>query len=244
MSISILSLLFFISAALYASVGSGGGSGYLALMSLVGFPPETMKPTALLLNILVAGIGTWKYGRLGHFSPRIFWPIAAASIPFAYWGGRLQLAAEVYRPMVGIVLLYAAFRLWRGSRGKQAPSPLKTLPTWASLLMGAAIGLGSGLLGIGGGIFLGPILLLGGWAETRQVMGITAAFVLVNSASGLLGHLSIVAELPAHLPVWMLAAAAGGWLGAEYGSRRLNPQVLRRLLSLVLVLGSMRMLLA
>lgn len=241
MTTGVLSLLFFIIAALYAAVGGGGGSGYLALMSLVGLPPEVMKPTALTLNVLVAGIGSWKYIRAGHFSARLFWPIAAMSIPLAFLGGRLNLPVNVYRPMVGVVLLYAAFRLWWGTQSNVAKPRLSSLPMWAALLIGAVIGLFSGLLGIGGGIFLGPLLLLGGWSGTRQTMGITAAFVLVNSLSGLLGHLSTVSTLPSSILLWLLAVGIGGWLGAEYGSRRLDPRLLRRLLALVLVFGSMRM---
>ena len=238
----LLDLLFFAIAALYASVGSGGGSGYLAVMGLAGVAPELMRPTALVLNILVAGIGTWKYVRAGHFSARLFWPIALMSVPFAFWGGSLSLPTALYRPLVGLVLLYAAFRLWWGTRAAAPPRPGRArLPLWAALLVGAVIGLVSGLLGIGGGIFLGPLLLLAGWAGTRQTMGITAAFVLVNSAAGLLGLLATAPVLPPGIALWLPAVAAGGWLGAEYGSRRLDPLVLRRLLALVLVLGGVRM---
>jgi uncharacterized membrane protein YfcA len=238
---ALLAVIFFLIATVYGAVGLGGGSGYLAAMGLVGVPPEIMRPTALTLNILVASIGTWKYVRAGHFSARLFWPIAAASIPFAFLGGRLSLPGELYRPIVGAILLYAAFRLWRSSiRRQSSPQAETNLPIWIALTAGAVIGLVSGLVGMGGGIFLGPLLLLTGWAGTRQTMGITAAFVLVNSLAGLAGRLSSVPELPPNILPWLLVVGLGGWLGAEYGSKRLNPLVLRRLLSLLLLAGAIR----
>lgn len=238
----LLAVIFFLIAALYGAVGLGGGSGYLAVMGLVGVPPMIMRPTALALNILVASIGTWKYVRAGHFSARLFWPIAAASIPFAFIGGRLTLPGELYRPIVGAVLLYAALRLWRSaSKSQSAPQVKARLPIWIALIAGAAIGLIAGLVGMGGGILLGPLLLLTGWADTRQAMGITAAFVLVNSLAGLAGRLTSVPELPSSIFLWLLVVGIGGWLGAEYGSKRLDPRLLRRLLALVLLAGGIRM---
>lgn len=239
---AILALLFFIIAALYAAVGNGGGTGYLAVMSLAGLPPDVMKPTALALNILVAGIGTWKYVRAGHFSARLFWPVAAVSIPFAFLGGRLNLAWTLYRPALGVVLLLAALRLWSSTREPADAARRVDLPLWVALVVGIGVGFLSGLLGIGGGILLGPLLLLAGWTGTREALGVTAAFVLVNSAAGLLGYLSGVPALPPGIWLWLAAAGAGGWIGAEFGSRRLNPLVLRRLLAVLLVLAGLRML--
>ena len=238
----LLAVIFFLIATLYGAVGLGGGSGYLAVMGLVGVPPEIMRLTALTLNILVASIGTWKYVRAGHFSARLFWPIAAASIPFAFLGGLLTLPGEFYRPLLGMALLYAAFRLWRSSTPKQSPTQVTPkLPIWIALLAGAAIGLVAGLVGMGGGILLGPLLLLTGWADTRQAMGITAAFVLVNSLAALAGRLTSVPQIPPSIFPWLLVVGIGGWLGAEYGSKRLNPLLLRRLLALVLLAGAVRM---
>ncbi len=239
-----LAFLFFLTAVLYAAVGLGGGSGYLAIMGIAGLPPEVIRPAALSLNILVAGLGTWKHIRAGQFSARLFWPIALTSIPFAFWGGRLALPTEIYRPLVGVILVYAAARLWLSGREEknQGHKRLRpSLPLWVTLLAGAGIGLVSGLMGMGGGIFLGPLLLLTGWAGTRETMGITAAFVLTNSVAGLAGHISYVRALPAAIPLWLLAAGAGGWIGAEYGSRRLDPRLLRKLLALVLAAGGLRL---
>lgn len=242
---TLLASLFVLVAALYASVGLGGGSGYLAVMGLVDIQPEIMRPTALALNILVASLGTWKYIRAGHFSARLFWPVATMSIPFAFLGGRLNLPTAVYRPVVGLVLIYVAVRLWLSTRKPSThPQRQSVLPLWVVFVAGAGIGLVAGLIGIGGGVFLGPLLLLTGWADTRQAMGITAAFVLVNSIAGLLGRVSYVQALPPQIIIWLLVAGIGGWIGAEFGSKRLNPQVLRRLLALVLMAGGLRMIFA
>lgn len=235
-----LAILFFFVALLYASIGFGGGSGYLAAMSLAGIEPAIIRPTALALNIMVAAIGVWKFTRAGHFSGRVFWPIAAMSIPFAFLGGRLSLPTAIYKPLVGVILLYAAFRLYRTAKGAALP-PVRPLPIWTALLAGAVIGLLSGLVGVGGGIFLSPLILLAGWAETRQTMGISAAFILANSTAGLLGHLSQVKSLPSGIPLWVAAAVIGGWIGAEYGSKRFSPTLLRQLLALVLTIAGLKM---
>ena len=237
----VIAFVFFIIAVLYGAVGLGGGTGYLAVMGIFGLPPELIRSTALTFNILVASIGTWKHIRAGQFSARIFLPIAAASIPFAFLGGRLSLPGELYRPIVGIVLFYAAFRLWRTPNGVEETNQNKGLPIWIALIAGAVIGLVSGLVGVGGGIFLGPLLLLTGWSSTREAMGITAAFVVVNSMAGLAGRLSTVPELPPTILIWLLVVGAGGWIGAEFGSNRLNPLILRRLLALILIAGGLKM---
>jgi uncharacterized protein len=240
----ILALLFFAIAVLFSAVGLGGGSGYLAVMGAAGVSPDIMRPTALTLNILVAGLGSWHYIRAGYFSARLFWPIALASVPFAYLGGFLELPPQIYRPLVGVVLLYTAWRLWRSTRpGHELPQVRADLPLWLVALAGALIGFLSGLMGIGGGTFLGPLLLLAGWADTKQALGITAAFVLFNSISGLAGRLTADPQLPAGIWLWLLAAGAGGWLGSRLGSRRLDPRLLRLLLSLILAAGGIRLLL-
>jgi uncharacterized membrane protein YfcA len=238
----LLGIIFFITAVLYAAVGLGGGSGYLAMMGLLGVSPEIMRPTALALNILVAGMGTWRHVRAGNFSPRLFWPIAFFSLPFAFIGGRLSLTVEIYRPVVGVLLLYAAAQLWlRATKTELTAQGGVKLPLWAVSLTGAAIGLVSGLIGLGGGVFLGPILLLTGWSKTRQTMGVTAAFVFVNSVAGLLGNLSVVRALPAQIPFWLLAAGLGGWLGTTLNVEWLDPAKLRRLLAAVLLISALRL---
>mgnify|MGYP001821772669 CR=1 FL=1 len=239
----LLAGLFFLIAALYSSVGLGGGSGYLAMMGLAGVPPEIMRPVALSLNILVASISSWLYIRSGNFSARIFWPIVLASAPFAFLGGYLELPGYIYRPLVGLLLVYSAVRLWRSTMpGQSLPEVRADLPMWMLILAGAAIGFVSGLMGIGGGTFLGPLLLLAGWAGTKEALGITAAFVLANSISALAGRLTAVPELPSGIWIWLLAAGIGGWLGARLGSTRLDPRLLRRLLAIILLVGGLRLL--
>ena len=236
----VIGLLFALGAALYASVGHGGASSYLAVMGLFSFAPSVMKPTALALNILVAAVATLKFYSAGLFSWRIFWPFAIASIPAAFVGGATILPGRWYKALVGVVLLYAAVWMFRSSRRPLTSEP-RPLPLWAAIVAGAAIGFLSGLTGVGGGIFLSPLLLYMGWAETRATSGVAAPFILVNSIAGLLGHLSSVAQLPPNIPIWAAAAAIGGWIGASYGSRKAPAPVLRQLLSLVLIVAGAKL---
>jgi hypothetical protein len=236
----IIAILFFVGAALYASVGHGGASSYLAVMGLFSLAPDVMKPTALALNILVASVATFKFYRAGLFSWRLFWPFAVASIPAAFVGGAVMLPARWYKIVVGVVLLYAAVWMFRSAMrpiSKETHSP----PLWAALIAGVAIGFLSGLTGVGGGIFLSPLLLSMGWAETRATSGVAAPFILVNSVAGLLGHFASVSQLPPNVPVWGAAALIGGWIGASYGSKRAPVPVLRQLLSLVLVVAGVKL---
>jgi uncharacterized membrane protein YfcA len=208
-------------------------------MALLGVAPQVMRPTALTLNILVALVATIKFYRAGCFSWPLFWPFALTSIPFAFIGGALTLPTSAYKVIVGLVLVYAAYRLFRAARG--AATAIKPPPLWAALILGAGIGLLSGLTGVGGGIFLSPLLLMLGWAEIRQTSGIAAAFILVNSLAGLLGQLSSLAAVPSTIPIWAAAVLVGGWVGAEYGSRRLNTATLRRLLAVVLAIAGLKL---
>ena len=237
---AVIAVLFFVGAALYASVGHGGASSYLAVMGLFSFAPEVMKPTALALNILVSAVATLKFYRAGLFKWNLFWPFAIASIPAAYIGGATTLPARWYKVLVGIVLIYAAVWMFRSSLRPISKEP-HTPPLWAAILSGLAIGLLSGLTGVGGGIFLSPLLLYMGWSETRATSAVAAPFILVNSISGLLGHLSSVAQLPANIPLWGATAVLGGWIGATYGSKRAPAPVLRQLLSLVLIVAGSKL---
>jgi uncharacterized membrane protein YfcA len=230
-------------ALLYSSVGHGGASGYLAAMALFGLAPAVMRPTALVLNLVVAAIATVQFARAGHFSWRLFWPFAVGSVPLAFVGGTLTLPTHAYKQLLGIVLLVAAYRLFLSPKTGAAAVP-RRMPIPLAILIGCAIGLLSGLTGVGGGIFLSPLLLVGRWAPPKPTAAVSAAFIWVNSASGLLGQLASVHSLPAVAAVWAVAAATGGAVGAGFGSRRLAGLTLRRLLAVVLVVAGLKMLLA
>ncbi|MGH8733792.1 MAG: sulfite exporter TauE/SafE family protein [Burkholderiales bacterium] len=226
----------------YASVGHGGASAYIAAMALAGIAPAEMRPIALLLNIVVSSLGTWKFYRAGHFRWRLFWPFAVVSIPMAYLGGAITLPGQAYKILVGVVLLYAAVQLWRSGKSGEEMRAVREPPLGWAMVIGAAMGLLAGLTGVGGGIFLSPLLLMLGWAGTKQTSAVAAPFILVNSIAGLLaGFVAKSAALPSY--VWILAAAVlvGGWLGAEYGSRRFANPVIRRVLAIVLALAGGKM---
>lgn len=243
LTVSTLTALILVAAVLYSSVGHAGASGYLAAMALLGIAPAVMKPTALVLNVLVATIATIKFYRAGCFSWSIFWPFVITSIPFSFIGGMISLPGYLYEPIVGLVLLYAAYRLWRVNPAR-ATTEIKPVSRGPALLCGAGIGLLAGLTGTGGGIFLSPLLLFMGWAEARQTAGVSAAFILANSVAGLMGNLSSTPHLPAAIPVWAVAAVTGGYVGAEHGSKRLSNSTLRRVLAVVLVIASLKMIFA
>ena len=228
----------FVVAVLYSSVGHGGASGYLAVMAFLSVAPTVTRPTALVLNLFVASIGAIQFYRAGHFSWKLFWPFAVTSIPFAFLGGMITLPTNVYKILLGIVLLFAAFRLaWSFSKDVD-PVPPKI---WIALICGAAMGLLSGLVGVGGGIFLTPLLLLMNWSETKTAAGISALFILVNSASGLLGNYQQVSALPSDVWFWIAAAVAGGIVGSLLGSRKFDSLVLRRVLAAVLLFAALKL---
>ncbi|MGD8361794.1 MAG: sulfite exporter TauE/SafE family protein [Gemmatimonadota bacterium] len=238
-----LTALFLILAVLYSSVGQGGGSGYLAAMALLGVAPENIRQTALTLNVVVAAIGLVKFARAGFFDGRLCLPFILASVPAAFLGGVLTLPAEVFKPVVAVILLWAAaLLLWRPP--PPMDQPVKTPPLLASLGAGGAIGVLSGLIGIGGGIFLAPLLILMGWANPKVTAALTSAFILANSLAALVGVLSHSRAFPVLLPVWMGVVALGGWIGADVGAKRLSPGTLQRLLAGILALVSLKIFLA
>jgi uncharacterized protein len=240
----ILALALALVAALYSSVGHAGASGYLAVMALLGVAPDVMRPTALVLNLLVAGVGTYRYARAGLTSWRALLPLVVTSMPFAFLGGSIKLPLSGYRELLGSVLLVsAAVLLWRAAAHAQPAEEMPIrLPALVALLVGAAIGVLSGLTGTGGGIFLSPLLLLAGWAGPRRTAGLTAPFILLNSAAGLSGLGWSTAHLPPGLPWFTAAVLAGGFIGTQLGARRLPARALLALLSAVLTIAGSKLL--
>ena len=235
----VIVLAIFVVAVLYSSVGHGGASGYLAVMAFFAVGPEVTRPTALTLNLFVASIATVQFWRAGHFSWKLFWPFAVTSIPFAFVGGMLKLPTDVYKIVLGLVLLFAAFRLaWRFASDD---GEIREPKLWMCLVIGAAIGLLSGLVGVGGGIFLTPILLLMHWSETKTAAGNSALFIFVNSAAGLAGNYAQISGLPSAAWFWILAAIAGGALGSLLGATKFDSLTLRRVLAAVLLFASVKL---
>ena len=233
-------LAVFVVAILYSSVGHGGASGYLAVMAFLAVAPNVTRPTALILNVFVASIGAFQFYRRGYFDWKVFLSFATTSIPFAFLGGMIHLPFNVYRLILGLVLLFAAFRLaWNFSTETEIAAP----KIWIALIVGAFIGLLSGLIGVGGGIFLTPVLLLMNWTEAKTAAGISAAFILVNSISGLAGNYTQVSQLPSNVIFWIVAAVIGGIIGSTLGSRYFNTLTLRRVLAVVLVMAAVKLIL-
>jgi len=234
----LLCLAILVVALLYSSVGHAGASGYIATMTLFGLAPTIIRPTALLLNILVASIGAFQFWRAGHFSWKLFWPFALLSIPAAYFGGYLQPSAGVLRILIGIVLLFSATRLIfrRGDPPDTVP-PSKT----TAIGVGAGLGFLSGLTGTGGGIFLTPLILFCQWAKIRQAAAVSALFILVNSIGGLVGYFTAVHTVPALGIYLAIPAIIGGTIGSYLGSRRLAPRGIAIFLAVVLVIAGTKL---
>ncbi len=223
---------------LYSAVGHAGASGYIAVLTLAGLAPGVVRPTALALNVLVAMLATYQFWRAGHFRWRLFWPFALLSVPAAFVGGSLPVPANVFKPIVGLVLLVSAARfLVRTADREDTSAPALPL----ALATGAVLGLLAGITGTGGGIFLTPVMLLAGWARTKETAAVSAPFILVNSVSGLFGFLRTGAPLPGF--AWSLAAIAivAGLAGSYLGSRRFPVRTVRLILASVLLIAGAKL---
>jgi len=234
-------LLLFIVAFLYAAVGHGGASGYLALMAIFGMMPEIMKPTALLLNLFVSLSAFLFFYKEGHFKWKIFLPFALASIPFSFLGGMISLDASIYKKILGVLLLIPVVRL--AAFPNTDINDLKQSTFFLSLLIGACIGFLSGLIGIGGGIILSPVLLLLAWTNQKQTAAISALFIFVNSLSGLAGQLTKGINFQSEMFILVGVAFAGGSVGAWLGAKKFNQNILKYLLATVLLMASVKLLL-
>ena len=238
-SLVLLALLILASAVLYSSVGHGGASAYLAAMTLFGVAAEVTKPAALVMNLGVAGVGSARFTNAGLVPWRLLLPFLAGSVPTAFLGGLVQLPTRTHRIVLGVVLLFAAVRLALPNlRGELRRPP----PAAVLVAIGAAFGFVAGLTGVGGGIFLSPLLILARWEEPRRTAGASAVFILANSASGLAGHVLAGRPIPfAALPL-AAVALAGGIYGSWLGARKLLPLTLRRLLAFVLLIAGGKLL--
>lgn len=240
MDIPFLFLLILpIVAFLYASVGHGGASGYLALMALFSFAPETMKSTGLLLNLFVAAISFYHYWRTGNFNGRLFIAFAVSSIPLSFLGGLLDVNTKVYKVILGVLLLFAIAKMLN-LFGKE-PDETRKVKWGEGLLTGGLIGFFSGLIGIGGGIILSPVILLMRWGTMKEAAAVSALFIWVNSASGMIGQLVKGTTFNAYSWLFVLLAVIGGYLGGYIGSKKMNNKNLRYLLAFVLVLASVKL---
>ena len=223
---------------LYSSVGHAGASGYIAAMALFGVGSELIKPAALVLNILVACLSTWQFWKAGHFSWKLFWPFAISSVPLAFFGGYINLPVHVFKIIIGIILLYSAvWFLIQTGPDDEPHSPAKPV----AISVGAGLGLLSGLTGVGGGVFLTPLMIFMRWARTKTAAAVSALFILVNSISGLLGNVSSTRQLPYFALPLVFAAVAGGSAGSYFGSRRFSPIVIKRFLGIVLLIAGVKM---
>lgn len=224
---------------LYSAVGHGGASGYLALMALFSISPEVMKPTALLLNIFVAGIAFYYYYKEGFFNSKLFLSFALASIPMAFVGGMIEVDATIYKKILGVLLIFAILKMLNVF-GKES-TKIKEIKIWQGLLVGGAIGFFSGLIGIGGGIILSPVILLLHWGNMKEAAAVSALFIWVNSVAAIIGQLSIGAVINKQSFILVGIAIIGGFLGGYIGSKKINNQNLRYILAVVLITASIKL---
>ena len=231
--------LILLAAILYSAVGHGGASAYLAVMALLGVAPDEMRPTALLLNVFVSAIATLQFARAGHFDRTLFLSLAIGSIPAAFVGGRTAIPPDAYRTLVGVVLLISAARflvtLDRPDARGERPPPLLLA------LVGATLGFVAGVTGVGGGIFLSPLLIMTRWADLRTTAATSAAFILVNSLAGLAGQAGQVGNVTVAVAWWIPAAVIGGAIGSLGGSRKLSGRGIRVALAGVLVVAGIKL---
>ncbi len=232
-------IILFTIAILYSSVGHGGASGYLALMAIYGLSPEFMRPSALLLNIFVSSIALYSFYKNGHFKIKLVFPFLLTSVPFAFLGGYLVINPHVYKIILGIFLIFASFRMIYKPKIREEDK--NDLNISLALLIGVFLGFFSGLIGIGGGIILSPIILLLRWGNVKETAAASAAFILLNSISGLSGQLSGGIEFHPDILFWVIAGVSGGVIGSYMGSYRISEKSLRYALSFVLLFASLKL---
>jgi uncharacterized membrane protein YfcA len=232
--------LLFVVAFLYASVGHGGASGYLALMALFSFAPGVMKPSALLLNLFVSSVSFIQFYRGGHFKWKTFLPFAIASVPLSFLGGTISIDSVIYKKILGVLLIIPVLRFFFFKNVD--PKDLRPSRTDLSLIIGGIIGFLSGMIGIGGGIILSPVLLLLKWTDQKQTAAISAAFIFVNSVAGLAGQLTKGIQFSADMYGYVAVAFVGGLCGAYLGALKFPQNILKNVLACVLALAAYKLL--
>jgi uncharacterized protein len=231
--------LLLLIAFLYSSVGHAGASGYLAVLALLSFPLESIKPTSLVLNIVVSLIASYKFISAGYFNRKVFLSFALTSIPFAFVGGYLKIEPYWFKIFAGFFLLSSATLLLVKAYIKPRIE-LAPVNIYFAATIGAVIGLISGLLGVGGGIFLSPLIILLGYANIKDASGIAALFILCNSILGLAGHYLSLQTLDTSVVLWILAVAIGGYIGSHFGSKKFNNKFIVLFLFIVLVTAGLK----
>jgi hypothetical protein len=234
--------LLFLGAILYTSVGHAGASAYIAIMTIFDLPPVVIKPTALTLNIFVSTYASFRYIKSKLFHRELFLFLVAGSIPAAFIGGHINLPGDIYRPIIGVLLLFSAARFFLQSM--QNEKRIVSINKALALAIGVSIGFLSGITGTGGGIFLSPIIIWLGWVSVKQASGTVAAFIFVNSIAGLLGNFSAVASLPQELPIFVVAVIVGAFIGTRFGIARFSSTAVKRALGCVLLIAAAKFLFA
>lgn len=232
--------LFLIVATLYSSVGHAGASGYLAIMGLLSFAPETIKTTSLVLNITVASIASVKFIRADYFDKKIFVAFVITSIPLAFLGGYITISPKYFKLAAGVFLIISALLLIFKTYIKQTQTESKPMPIVYGLVIGSIIGLVSGLIGVGGGIFLSPIIIMANWTTVRNASGVAALFILCNSLAGLAGNLTALRTLDHNILYWMVAVIIGGLAGSYLGTIKFNNKIIITFLFLVLLTAGLK----
>lgn len=233
-----LFFLFLLIATLYSSVGHAGASGYLAVMALLSFPLESIKPTSLVLNILVAAIASYKFIKAGYFDRKIFFAFVLTSLPMAFLGGYITVDPKYFKLIAGFFLVISAGMLVIKQYIRSADNKVRPMPLPYGIILGSLIGLLSGLVGVGGGIFLSPILIMANWTTAKKASGVAALFILFNSVAGLAGHVSALNKVDGHIAWWAIAVVIGGFVGSWLGTKRFsNKAVIYFLFAVLLSAG-------
>jgi uncharacterized protein len=229
----------FVGAVLYTSVGHGGASAYIAIMSLFGVPAASIKPTALSLNILVSSYTSFQFIKAKLYDLKLAIPLLIGAIPCAFLGGWIHLPSELYKPIVGVILLYSAYRFLSVKPYEEKPP--RQYNKLLAVAVGGVIGFLSGLTGTGGGIFLSPLILFAGWTTVKGASGTAAIFIFFNSTFGLLGNLSSVNHLPPALPLYIAFVLCGAFIGTKFGIHYFKHTGVKRALGVVLLIAGLKL---